>query len=154
MRSLELISHLWREITETEAPAHLSLALTGRVTALSGAATKRFQSDRHCHHLAVAENGQLELCARLFLSDDYLEFSRIVNLVTVNFSNDVTDLQARFCSRRIGFDLCDHPAHGRGISKEFRIFWSHVRNSNPDVPVANLAIANERFHRRSHDLSR
>src|SRR5215469_11610896 len=150
---LKLLAYVRRETGDANPPVHLAAALAGRRLVVAGTLPEFLQGHRDIHALAITKNRELYFCSWLLLTDEDLQFARVINLVTVQFSDHVADLEPRLSARRTGLDLRHHSALGFRISEEFSILRGHVRDADADVAMAHLSVTDQSFHGGSHDLT-
>ena len=113
---------------------------------------KRVHCYRDSHRLAIAHYVQIHFGTRALLPDDHLQVPCIADLVAVDSGNDISHFQTRLGAGRIWLYLADHSANGLVHVEELGILRSHVGDGDSNISMVNLAVFDQRLHRRARNL--
>jgi len=102
----------------------------------------RLQSDPHVDGVAVAQGLEVGSGSGLFLSDFDLQLTGVAHGFSVEFGDDIADLQACFRARGVRLDLRDNGSRSIVHMEELGFIGGNVADTDADIAVAHRSVLN------------
>src|SRR5215470_2905820 len=154
LSATQLLADVGSHFAKAEAPARLAVFTARRFFLSLIARAHLFERDREFHAFAIAQYAQLDGGAWASLSYVDLQLAGVADFLAIERRDQIANLQASFRSRRSRF----HLSHDRAAIvlrlEELRVLGRDVGDAQTHVSVADLAVTNDRFDRRTPNLRR